>query len=118
MGKMWSHPFHTDQWKEDEKLYKMNRRNDNATRRKEKTALLRAREAHGMILARAYSETDVLDEMRVEKRAMLEHTRALKALSDCEKSNLRATKVMETRRNEMLQKQKQTLQDALKNQAF
>merc|ERR1712137_662102 len=89
VGKTDDHPFHIDQWAADEDLYKANQRNMAKTRSREYLARRRAHEAHGAILSRAYSETDVLNEVRIEKRKMLAQEKVLKALHDVSKKNER-----------------------------
>eukprot|EP00928_Gymnodinium_smaydae_P066562 TRINITY_DN49555_c0_g1_i1.p2 TRINITY_DN49555_c0_g1~~TRINITY_DN49555_c0_g1_i1.p2 ORF type:complete len:195 (-),score=50.01 TRINITY_DN49555_c0_g1_i1:37-621(-) len=109
------HPFHTDLWKEDEAVFRANKARDEASRRRTVQAQRRANEAHGLILSRAYSETDVLDELRREKRTMLENEKLVKAWGDVEKSHLRGAKALAQRKKAQFDKQQRELDDALRS---
>eukprot|EP00929_Paragymnodinium_shiwhaense_P009955 TRINITY_DN114391_c0_g1_i1.p1 TRINITY_DN114391_c0_g1~~TRINITY_DN114391_c0_g1_i1.p1 ORF type:complete len:195 (+),score=63.52 TRINITY_DN114391_c0_g1_i1:97-681(+) len=118
VSKTEGHPFQMDLWAEDEDLYKANQRNMAKMRYKEGLAKRRAHEAHGAILSRAYSETDVLNEVRIEKRSMLQHEKVLKALQDVSKKNDRAAKVFQDRRDAEMLKQKKMLYEAMKGKTM
>lgn len=76
-------------------------------------AARQAREAHGLILSRALTDTDVLDDLRIERRHMLQNERELKAMADVEKKNMRAAKVLSDRKKDLNFKQQQMLRSAL-----
>merc|ERR1712113_1110482 len=86
-----------------------NRVRDNVEKRRQRLTARRNREAHNAIFKRATAEMDELDQLRAEKRMLLENERQLKALRDVEKSNARTAQILQERRKQQLQKQQEQL---------
>eukprot|EP00927_Polykrikos_kofoidii_P062789 TRINITY_DN57599_c0_g1_i1.p1 TRINITY_DN57599_c0_g1~~TRINITY_DN57599_c0_g1_i1.p1 ORF type:complete len:199 (-),score=36.83 TRINITY_DN57599_c0_g1_i1:57-653(-) len=112
-----AHPFHNDQWGIDEQIYKANRSSESLERAQIANSTRRAKDAYGAILSRAFSETDVLAEIRKEKRTMALNEKMLKGLRDCEKSNMRASKVLTDRKRAEALNQQRMLHAAMSQQA-
>merc|ERR1712039_483429 len=77
--------------------------------RRQRLMAQRNREAHNSIFKRATAESDELDQLRREKRLLLENERQLKALRDVEKSNARTAQILAERRRKQLDKEQQAM---------
>merc|ERR1719313_78645 len=102
-------PFVVDLVAENQRIDEENRVRDHVEQRKQKLMSRRNREAHNAIFKRATAETDELDQLRSEKRMLLENERQLKALRDVEKSNARTAQILQERRTQQLTKQQAQL---------
>lgn len=103
-------PFAVDLVAENQRIDEENRVRDHVEQRRQRLMARRNREAHNAIFKRATAETDELDQLRAEKRMLLENERQLKALRDVEKSNARTAQILQERRKQQLQKQQAQLQ--------
>eukprot|EP00929_Paragymnodinium_shiwhaense_P039779 TRINITY_DN20853_c0_g1_i1.p1 TRINITY_DN20853_c0_g1~~TRINITY_DN20853_c0_g1_i1.p1 ORF type:complete len:296 (+),score=73.94 TRINITY_DN20853_c0_g1_i1:107-994(+) len=98
-------PFAVDLVAENQRIDEENRVKDHIEQRRQRMLAKRNREAHNSIFKRATAETDELDQLRAEKRMLLENERMLKALRDVEKSNARTALILQERRRVRMQKQ-------------
>merc|ERR1719191_1307355 len=98
-------PFAVDLVAENQRIDEENRVRDHMEQRRQKLTARRNREAHNAIFKRATSEIDELDQLRTEKRLLLENERQLKALRDVEKSNARTAQILQERRRQQFEKQ-------------
>jgi len=108
-------PFAIDLVAEDQRISEENRVRDHVEQRRQRLMARRNREAHNAIFKRATAEMDELDQLRAEKRMLLENEKQLKALRDVEKSNARTAQILQERRRVQLEKQSRRIQDAVKN---
>lgn len=106
-------PFAVDLVAENQRIDEENRVRDHVEQRRQRLMARRNREAHNAIFKRATAETDELDQLRAEKRMLLENERQLKALRDVEKSNARTAQILQERRKQQLQKQQAQLQQVV-----
>jgi len=102
-------PFAVDLVAENQRVDEENRVRDHVEQRRQRLMARRNREAHNAIFKRATAEMDELDQLRAEKRMLLENERQLKALRDVEKSNARTAQILQERRKQQLQKQQAQL---------
>merc|ERR1711964_320585 len=102
-------PFAVDLVAENQRIDEENRVRDHVEQRRQRLMARRNREAHNAIFKRATAEMDELDQLRAEKRMLLENERQLKALRDVEKSNARTAQILQERRRQQLQKQQAQL---------
>jgi len=102
-------PFAVDLVAENQRIDEENRVRDHVEQRRQRLMSRRNREAHNAIFKRATAEMDELDQLRAEKRMLLENERQLKALRDVEKSNARTAQILQERRTQQLQKQQTQL---------
>lgn len=109
-------PFAVDLVAENQRIDEENRVRDHMEMRRQRLMSRRNREAHNAIFKRATAETDELDQLRAEKRMLLENERQLKALKDVEKSNARTAQILQERRKQQLEKQKNQLQQVVVSQ--
>merc|ERR1711972_149750 len=107
--KMQKSPFAVDLVAENQRIDEENRVRGNVEKRRQRLTARRNREAHNAIFKRATAEMDELDQLRAEKRMLLENERQLKALRDVEKSNARTAQILQERRKQQLQKQQEQL---------
>jgi len=107
--KMQKSPFAVDLVAENQRIDEENRVRDHVEKRRQGVMARRNREAHNAIFKRATAEMDELDQLRAEKRMLLENERQLKALRDVEKSNARTAQILQERRKQQLQKQQAQL---------
>jgi len=107
--KMQKSPFAVDLVAENQRIDEENRVRDHVEKRRQGVMTRRNREAHNAIFKRATAEMDELDQLRAEKRMLLENERQLKALRDVEKSNARTAQILQERRKGQLQKQQAQL---------
>jgi hypothetical protein len=107
--KMQKSPFAVDLVAENQRIDEENRVRDHVEKRRQGVMARRNREAHNAIFKRATAEMDELDQLRAEKRMLLENERQLKALRDVEKSNARTAQILQERRKGQLQKQQAQL---------
>merc|ERR1712003_307447 len=91
-------PFAVDLVAENQRIDEENRVRDHVEQRRQRLMAQRNREAHNSIFKRATAEADELDQLRTEKRLLLENERQLKALRDVERSNARAAQILQARR--------------------
>merc|ERR1712139_610385 len=113
--KLQKSPFAVDLVAENQRIDEENRVRDHIEQRKQKLMSQRNREAHNAIFKRAVAESDELDVLRQEKRALLENERLLKAMRDVERSNARTAQILQERQACELEKQQKRIQDALRN---
>jgi len=106
-------PFAVDLVAENQRIDEENRVRDHVEQRRQRLMARRNREAHNAIFKRATAEMDELDQLRTEKRVLLENERQLKALRDVEKSNARTAQILQERRQQQIQKQQATLQQVV-----
>lgn len=106
-------PFAVDLVAENQRIDEENRVRDHVDKRRNRLLNRRNREAHNAIFKRATAETDELDQLRKEKRMLLENERQLKALRDVERSNARTAQILQERRKEQIQKQQNILQQVI-----
>merc|ERR1712083_122816 len=98
-------PFAVDLVAENQRIDEENRVRDHVEQRRQRLMAQRNREAHNSIFKRATAEADELDQLRTEKRLLLENEKQLKALRDVERSNARTAQILQARRKQALQKQ-------------
>jgi len=110
-------PFAVDLLAEDQRVHEEHRVRNDAEKRRQELMARRNREAHNAIFKRATAEMDELDELRSEKRMLLENERQLKALRDVEKSNARTAQILQERRKQQLEKQQAQLMLVVNGQA-
>jgi len=97
-------PFAVDLVAENQRIDEEHRVQRTMETRRQRLLTQRNREAHEAIFKRATAETDELDQLRMEKRLMLETEKQLKALKDVEKSNARTAQILQNRRRRQLEK--------------
>merc|ERR1719393_202865 len=97
-------PFAVDLVAENQRIDEENRVKDHIEQRRQRMLARRNRDAHNSIFKRATAETDELDQLRAEKRMLLENERMLKALRDVERSNARTAQILTERRRQRMQK--------------
>merc|ERR1719224_90555 len=107
--KLQKSPFAVDLVAENQRIDEENRVRDHVEQRRQRLMARRNREAHNAIFKRATAEMDELDQLRAEKRMLLENERQLKALRDVEKSNARTAQILQERRKQQLEKQQAQL---------
>jgi len=107
--KLQKSPFAVDLVAENQRIDEENRVRCHVEQRRQRLMARRNREAHNAIFKRATAETDELDQLRAEKRMLLENERQLKALRDVEKSNARTAQILQERRKQQLEKQQAQL---------
>lgn len=100
-------PFAVDLVAENQRIDEENRVRDHMEQRKSRIIAKRNREAHNAIFRRATEEVDELDQLRKEKRALLENERRLKALKDVERSNARTAQILQDRRRQQMERLQQ-----------
>merc|ERR1719229_1356116 len=100
-------PFAVDLVAENQRVDEENRVRDHVEQRRQRLTARRNREAHNAIFKRATAEMDELDQLRAEKRMLLENERQLKALRDVEKSNARTAQILQERRKQQIQRQQE-----------
>lgn len=105
--KMQRSPFSIDLVAETQRIDEENRVRDHVEQRRQRLLAKHSREAHNSIFKRATAESDELDQLRTEKRLLLESERQLKALRDVERSNARTAQILEERRRLQVQRQLQ-----------
>lgn len=115
--KLQRNPFSVDLVAEDQRVHEEHRVRNDAEKRRQGLIARRNREAHTAILKRATAEADDLDELRSEKRMLLENEKQLKALRDVEKSNARTAQILQDRRKQQLEKQQAQLMSVVNGQA-
>merc|ERR1719183_1570590 len=91
-------PFAVDLVAENQRIDEENRVREHVEKRRQGLMARRNREAHNAIFKRATAEMDELDQLRAEKRMLLENEKQLKALRDVEKSNARTAQILQERR--------------------
>merc|ERR1712061_608412 len=91
-------PFAVDLVAENQRIDEENRVRDHVEQRRQRLMAQRNREAHNSIFKRATAEADELEQLRTEKRLLLENEKQLKALRDVERSNARAAQILQARR--------------------
>lgn len=106
-------PFAVDLVAENQRIDEEARVRDHVEQRRQRLMARRNREAHNAIFKRATAETDELNQLRAEKRMLLENERQLKALRDVEKSNARTAQILQERRKQHLHKQQVQLQQVV-----
>lgn len=107
--KLQKSPFAVDLVAENQRIDEENRVRDHVEQRRQRLMARRNREAHNAIFKRATAEMDELDQLRAEKRMLLENERQLKALRDVEKSNARTAQILTERRKMQMKKQQDRL---------
>merc|ERR1719409_1539163 len=115
--KLQKSPFAVDLVAENQRIDEENRVRDHVEQRRQRLMARRNREAHNAIFKRATAEMDELDQLRAEKRMLLENERQLKALRDVEKSNARTAQILQERRKQQLQKQQAQLMQVVNGPA-
>jgi len=115
--KLQKSPFAVDMVAENQRIDEENRIRDNVEQRRQRLMARRNREAHNAIFKRATAEMDELDQLRQEKRMLLENERQLKALRDVEKSNARTAQILQERRKQQLEKQQAQLMQVVNGPA-
>jgi len=115
--KLQRNPFSVDLLAEHQRIHEEHRVSSDAKKRSENLMARRNREAHNAIFKRATAEADELDELRSEKRMLLENEKQLKALRDVEKSNARTAQILQERRKQQLEKQQAQLMSVVNGQA-
>merc|ERR1719194_290738 len=110
-------PFAVDLVAENQRIDEENRVRDHVEQRRQRLMARRNREAHNAIFKRATAEMDELDQLRAEKRMLLENERQLKALRDVEKSNARTAQILQERRRQQLEKQQAQLMQVVNGPA-
>merc|ERR1719263_1775047 len=116
MDKLQRSPFAVDLVAENQRIDEENRVRDHVEQRRQRLMARRNREAHNAIFKRATAEMDELDQLRAEKRMLLENEKQLKALRDVEKSNARTAQILQDRRKQQLEKQQAQLQQVVGGQ--
>merc|ERR1719229_173128 len=90
-------PFAVDLVAENQRIDEENRVQRSVEQRRQRLVARRNREAHNAIFTRATAENDELEQLRAEKRMLLENERQLKALKDVERSNARTAQILQER---------------------
>jgi len=90
-------PFAVDLVAENQRIDEEHRVRNLVERRRNRSTQHKLREAHDQILQRATAQGDELEQLRMEKRLLLENERQLKALRDVEKSNARTVQILQAR---------------------
>lgn len=103
-------PFAVDLVAENQRIDEENRVRDHVERRRQRLMQRKAKEAHNAIFERAKQETDELEQLRAEKRMLLENEKQLKALRDVERSNARTAQILQERRRAQLEREHAQLQ--------
>merc|ERR1719375_1895715 len=103
-------PFAVDLVAENQRIDEENRVHGQVEKRRQRLMAHRNREAHNLIFKRAIAESDELEVLRKEKRALLENEKKLKALRDVERSNARTAEILQDRRRYQVEKQQMKLQ--------
>merc|ERR1712190_262023 len=103
-------PFAVDLVAENQRIDEENRVHDHVEQRRQRLMAKRNREAHNSIFKRATAETDELDQLRTEKRLLLENEKQLKALRDVERSNARTAQILQERKRQQLLKEQGSLE--------
>jgi len=85
--KLADHPFSRDLWKEDAKIYDLNRAKDDKEQKRRKDTLQREIEDRGNQIKQKCSEVDELDSLRKERKCLLENYKVLKTRLEMEKKN-------------------------------
>mmetsp|Transcript_9632 Transcript_9632/g.34287 ORF Transcript_9632/g.34287 Transcript_9632/m.34287 type:complete len:281 (+) Transcript_9632:98-940(+) len=98
-------PFAVDLVAENQRIDEENRVQRTVEQRRQKLVEKRNREAHNAIFTRATAETDELNQLRLEKRLLIENERQLKALRDVERSNARTQLILQERRRRQMDKE-------------
>jgi len=98
--KLQKSPFGIDLVAENQRIDEENRVRHIVEKRRIKSAKSASREAHNKIFLRATAEADELEQLRKEKRMLLENERQLKALRDVEKSNARTVQILKARQDQ------------------
>merc|ERR1719382_708539 len=106
-------PFAVDLVAENQRIDEENRVRHHVEQRRQRLLAQRNREAHNSIFQRATAEADELEQLRTEKRLLLENEKQLKALRDVERSNARTAQILQERRRQQLQRQHEQLQQAM-----
>merc|ERR1712039_620417 len=102
-------PFAVDLVAQNQRIDEENRVQRTVEQRRQRLMAQRNREAHNSIFKRATAESDELDQLRREKRLLLENERQLKALRDVEKSNARTAQILAERRRRHIEKEQQMM---------
>jgi len=97
--KLQKSPFAIDLVAENQRIDEENRVRHIVEKRRTNSAKVVSREAHNKIFLRATAEADELEQLRKEKRMLLENERQLKALRDVEKSNARTVQILKARQS-------------------
>jgi len=95
--KLQKSPFAVDLVAEDQRISEENRVRQIVEQRRAKSTAARSQEAHNRIFKRATAEQDELEQLRREKRQLLENEKQLKALRDVERSNARTLQILQVR---------------------
>jgi len=103
-------PFAVDLVAENQRIDEENRVRDHVEQRRQRIMVKRNREAHNHIFKRATAEADELDQLRAEKRLLLENEKQLKALRDVERSNARTAQILQERRRQQSMREQVQLQ--------
>lgn len=103
-------PFAVDLVAENQRIDEENRVRDHVEQRRHRLMSKRNREAHNLIFKRATAEADELEQLRMEKRLLLENEKQLKALRDVERSNARTAQILQERRRQQQLRQQQLQQ--------
>lgn len=96
-------PFAVDLVAEDQRISEENRVRQLVEHRRAKSTAAKSRDAHHRIFKRATAESDELEQLRREKRQLLENEKQLKALRDVEKSNARTLQILQARQEKQLE---------------
>uniref|UniRef100_A0A7R9ZUT9 Uncharacterized protein n=1 Tax=Pyrodinium bahamense TaxID=73915 RepID=A0A7R9ZUT9_9DINO len=113
-----ANPLNADLWAEDQKIFELNRARDKQERQQRKREEKLRREAHESIYARAMADVDELAILRNEKRMLVQNEKELKAMRDVERTNGRASKVLQQRKARELERQQAQLERALSEPRF
>lgn len=97
-------PFAVDLVAENQRIDEENRVQRMVEQRRQRLIAQRNREAHNSIFKRATAEADELDQLRLEKRLLLENEKQLRALKDVERSNARTAQILAERRRRLAEK--------------
>jgi len=97
--KLQKSPFGVDLVAENQRIDEESRVRNIVEKRRIRSAAAASREAHNKIFLRATAEADELEQLRKEKRMLLENERQLKALRDVEKSNARTVQILKARQD-------------------
>mmetsp|Transcript_118289 Transcript_118289/g.341942 ORF Transcript_118289/g.341942 Transcript_118289/m.341942 type:complete len:320 (+) Transcript_118289:98-1057(+) len=102
-------PFAVDLLAENQRIDEENRVQRAVEQRRQRLIAHRNREAHNAIFKRATAENDELEQLRAEKRMLLENERQLKALKDVERTNARTAQILAERQRRQLEREQQQL---------
>jgi len=106
-------PFSVDLLADNQRIEEENHVRDYVAQQRLQLEARRNRKAHDSLFLQGPSQADELNQLRAEKRLLLENERQLRALRDVERSNARTAQILQERRRQQHLKQQAHLQQAI-----